>query len=181
MSSREHGGAVLAIALALAASQSGAVASGPEAIDEYRSWKAITPHQEGVPFDLSVRCVPATKAEFKEASKRHGPHTDRWIMVYANPLAAAALQDKEAKVFPVGSMIAKEKRGPLWGKPAEAEEVAFMIKRPKGQFVESGGWEFSFKPRPRRGATYDHCISCHRTGGSKDYVFGRYGLDGIRK
>ncbi len=92
-------------------------------------------------------------------------------MVYANLLASAALQDSSSRTFPPGAMIAKEKRG-----GSEKDGVAFMVKRPAGEFAQSGGWEFSYF-RPSGGAkpSYETCISCHRAGGAKDYVFGRYG------
>jgi hypothetical protein len=98
---------------------------------------------------------------------------------YANPLAAAALKDEHTTLFPVGSIIAKEKlKEP---QDARAEGVAFMIKRPKGQFVESDGWEFLYRPAAAGQGDYTGCIACHRTGGTKDYVFGRYGWDSVRK
>ena len=93
-------------------------------------------------------------------------------MVYANPPAVSALRDDRVRTFPVGSIIAKEKRD---SPQARADGVAFMIKRPDGQFVESGGWEFVYRAKATGTGSYDGCITCHRVGGKKDYVFGRYG------
>jgi hypothetical protein len=51
------------------------------------------------------------------------------------------------------------------------EGVAFMIKHPKGEFASSDGWEFVYFPTPTSRASYTRCVSCHRSGASKDYVF----------
>jgi len=149
-------------------------------LESYRSWKALTPQPELVPYEFAIRCTTiVSPEELAEASQRYGPHTNRWIKVYANPLAASTLESEDTKLFPVGSVIAKEKlKGP---QDARADGVAFMIKRPKGQFVESDGWEFLYRPAVAGQGDYKGCIVCHRTGGAKDYVFGRYGLDSLRK
>ena len=149
----------------------GATAS---ALDSYRSWTPLTSEAVLVPYSLAIQCARVTDAQIETARRSHGPHTDRWIRVYANPLAASAIKDSRATVFPVGATIAKEKlREPG---DAHPEGVAFMIKHAKGEFTASDGWEFSYKPASEPGS-YDGCVACHRAGGHKDYVFGRYGRD----
>jgi hypothetical protein len=175
---REYRGAILMVAVTLTGL--GAVASVPDSdvgLDAYRSWKALTPEARLVPFELAIRCAPVTAEQLDTVRKSHGPHTARWIRVYANPLAATALQDERSRVFPVGAVIAKEKlRAP---DDARADGVAFMIKRPKGQFVESDGWEFLYRPAGPEKASYDGCIACHRAGATKDYVFSRDGRQSV--
>lgn len=80
--------------------------------------------------------------------------------------------DKNVTIFPEGAVIAKEKlRAP---EDTTAEGVAFMTKRSAKQFPKSDGWEFSFRPA-RTAAAYEGCVACHRAGGEKGSVFGRYG------
>ena len=147
-------------------------------LQSYRGWKDLTPAPQFVPYELAIQCANVTPEQLERARKNHGPHTNRWIKVYANPLAAAALKDPSTKVFPVGSVIAKEKLEAL--QDTRTDGVAFMIKRPKGQFVESDGWEFRYRPPRAGGGDYKGCIACHRAGATKDYVFGHYGLDSMR-
>lgn len=172
--------AILLVAVALTAVGAGASATDSDAgLEAYRSWKVLTPDARMVPFELAVQCAPVTDEQLEKARKRYGPHTGRWIRIYANPLAATALQDKRSRVFPVGAVIAKEKlRAP---DDARADGVAFMIKRPKGQFVESDGWEFQYRPAGPEKPSYNGCIACHRAGATRDYVFGDYGGQGIRR
>lgn len=157
---------VLLAALAL-------LALGDSELTSYRSWELLTPAPRAVPYDVSLLCMIPTDDQMKMAGKKHGIHAWRWIKVYANPTAAAAWRDERVKVFPVGSMIVKEK---LTARDdSEAEGVAFMVKHPKGRFDKSGGWEFIYKPGSTRQSSYDGCINCHRVGGKRDYVFGQYG------
>ena len=93
-------------------------------------------------------------------------------MVYANPIAAAALRDHNVTVFPEGAVIVKEKLRA--SEDPKAEAVAVMTKRSVKDFPNSNGWEFSFRPTETT-PTYEGCIACHRAGGRKDYVFGQYG------
>jgi hypothetical protein len=140
----------------------------PDELAGFRSWVKLTAEPQMVPYQLSILCAaqPPTLKNWE----RHGLHTNRSIMVYANPMASAALRDWTTTAFPVGATIAKEKlRG------SAADGVAFMVKHPSADFPESGGWEFLYYPASAAKPSYESCISCHRTGGSKDYVFGRYG------
>jgi hypothetical protein len=108
------------------------------------------------------------------ARKEHGPHTNRWIRVYANASALDALRDDGTEAFPPGSILVKEKlRHPA---DAQPEGVAFMIKHPDGAFAASGGWEFRYAPGTGTLGEYGSCASCHRVGATKDYVFARYAV-----
>ena len=170
---RKHGRAVVAIAVtSMLLGAAPGVTSDDVDLETYRSWTLLTPSATSVPFELAIQCAAVTDAQLEQARKTYGPHTNRWIKVYANPLAASALRDQRSTVFPVGAAIAKEKlRAPDDMRP---EGVAFMIKRGKGQFVESDGWEFVYRPTGDK-PSYSGCVACHRAGARKDYVFGRYG------
>jgi hypothetical protein len=142
----------------------------PDAPAGFRSWKKLTSEAVLVPYALSIQCAMVKPSA--ENIKRYGPHTNRWVMVYANPLAADALKDDFVKQFPPGAMIAKEKLAQPGA--AHPEGVAFMIKHRDGEFTASGGWEFQYSPSSPN-ASYESCTNCHRAGGKKDYVFGSYG------
>ena len=142
----------------------------PSQLAGYRSWKKLTPEPRLVPFQLVMWCAPTTmESQLDEARKTHGPHANRWVTSYANAIAAAAIEANDASEFPIGSVIVKEKRiGPGDEKP---EGVGVMTKR-GAKFAASGGWEFQFYPAAKDAASLDHCVAWHRSGASRDYVFG---------
>lgn len=142
------------------------------AVDDYRSWTALNPTPLPVSSDLALQCAPVTAAQIEKTRLRDGPHTNRWVRVYANAAAVAALRDKRVTVFPAGAMLAKEKL--VSPDDPRTEGVAFMIKHAAGEFVESGGWEFVYRPAGAAAPAYEGCVACHRAGGAKDYVFARY-------
>jgi len=170
MRRRRIGWSVLAIVFAGWLSGPARGSGIPDSLADYRSWNKLTSEPQLVPYELSVLCA-AAKPTAQELA-RYGPHTHRWIMVYANPAASAALANPAVREFPPGSAIAKEKLHHPGS--AQAEGAAFMVKRPKGEFKSSNGWEFLYHPAYGTKPTYDTCMSCHRAGATKDYVFGSY-------
>ena len=141
----------------------------PSTLAGYRAWTELTPGPMLMPYELTVQCMPVTAVQREQAGRSHGPHANLWAAVYANPAALATLKAKDAKVFASGAIIAKEKRRQR--DDGTPEGVAFMIKHPKGEFVASNGWEFVYYPSAGPRASYERCVSCHRSGASKDYVF----------
>jgi|GEM_PF-2662370 len=153
--------------MASAPAKKGAL-SIPSALAHYASWTELTPGPRLMPYELSVLCVPAA-VQPGDAQKSHGPHANLWAAVYANPAALATLKAKASTAFPAGAIIAKEKRRQR--EDTTPEGVAFMIKHPKGEFADSDGWEFVYFPAPANRSSYARCVSCHRSGALKDYVF----------
>jgi hypothetical protein len=142
----------------------------PSPLADYRSWKALTSTPQPIPYHLAQLC--AAMAPSLPTAPEHGPHANRWVMVYANPAADSALANASVVRFPVGAMIAKEKR--IAADAAHPEGVAFMVKHRAGEFSGSGGWEFLYYSSAGASVDYEGCISCHRARGRKDYVFGSY-------
>jgi len=145
----------------------------PQELRLYRDWPQLLRSPYQVPVQLWIRCMAPTAADWEKARRTYGPHTERYIRVYANAAAATAASSENARHFPVGAVLAKEK---LLGSPhGSVEGVAFMTKRPKAAFPETNGWEFSYFPDSsdmRR--THESCASCHRSAASTDFVFGKY-------
>ena len=144
----------------------------PVDLANYKEWRALLQSPEPVPLELWLRCMTSTPADWAQAREKHGPHTDHYIQVYANQIAAQTLRGSKAGLFPTGAAIAKEK---LMDSPqGTVAGVAFMIKRGTPQFSRTGGWEFAYYPGSGESASIQACASCHRTVASKDYVFGKY-------
>ena len=160
---------VAAISAALAATAGVRDKDIPASLAGYGSWTELTPGPVLMPRALAVQCMPVTADQLDHAEKSYGPHNQVWSSVYANPAALETLKAQDARVFPAGAVIAKAKLRKQTDRTPAA--VAFMIKHGKGELAESGGWEFAYYPAPGSRATYERCVSCHREGASKDYVF----------
>ncbi len=139
----------------------------------YTEWTQMLKSPYQVPMELWVLCRAPSSADWATARQKYGPHTERFIRVYVNQAAVAAVADPETRPFPPGAVIAKEK---LSRSPHGAPEgVAFMVKRKESQFPSTAGWEFLyFPPSGDARRAHEACASCHRAAASKDYVFGRY-------
>jgi hypothetical protein len=124
-------------------------------------------------MELWIRCMAPTPADWDAARKRYGPHTERFIRVYGNPTAVEAASKSGRPVWPVGSILVKEK---LPTSPhASPDGVAFMVRHLESEFPDDGGWEFLYFPSSAgHQQTQQACASCHRSAPTKDYVFGQY-------
>src|SRR6516165_7362908 len=83
MRSREHVAAAAMAFVVVAIVHAANRPVDPDAtLESYRSWKALTPEPELVPFEFAIRCTTlVSPEELKEATKTHGLHTNRWIRV----------------------------------------------------------------------------------------------------
>jgi hypothetical protein len=141
----------------------------PSALADYSSWTELTPGPRLMPYELTTLCMPAAVPRPEQVRKTHGPHANLWASVYANPAALETLKTKTSTRFPAGAIIVKEKRRKR--EDHAPEGVAFMIKHLEGELKESDGWEFVYYPSPGNRSSYARCVSCHRSGALKDYVF----------
>lgn len=95
--------------------------------------------------------------------------------VFANELANSQIE-KTNPIFPVGSIIAREK---LATEKAETPEfVAVMVKREKGFSNKTGDWEyFTFEGKDLSllaRETKSDCSKCHAVAKATDFVFRTY-------
>ena len=86
-----------------------AVLDLPNGVAEYRSWRQLLRKPHPVSWELWIRCMAPTAADWEAAGKKIGPHTEHVIMVYGNPAAMTGLSN-QGKALPAGAVIAKEKR-----------------------------------------------------------------------
>ncbi|NNE65591.1 MAG: hypothetical protein HKN33_03420 [Pyrinomonadaceae bacterium] len=106
----------------------------------------------------------------------HKSFISSYGIVYANKLAAAEIR-KPLPSFPVGSMIAREKRLTL-DDAASPEVVIAMVKREKGFSKKTGDWEFLVFDGKKLGLrsrqTKGSCAECHTQAKATDWVFREY-------
>ena len=154
----------------------------PAPFAPYQTWTTLLETPRPVSQRLWMQCMMPTEAQWEQERAVKGPHADRYVMVYGNAGAVAGLKP-DADRFPVGTVIAKEKR--VFDE-ATVAGVAFMVKRSDPRFADTGGWEFldfaaapaAVPPTGRSAAPpadspQDQCATCHR-GARRDYVFGPY-------
>ena len=141
----------------------------PKEFTEYRRWAHLLKQPMGVPIDLWLRCMAPTEEAWRRASKTHGPHNQRLIQVYANPLAYPAIRDPKQE-FPTGAILVKEKLTGVENAPPAG--VAIMIKRNTRQFASSGGGGFLYFPSNNEKGVHESCAGCH--AGPPRRVFGTY-------
>lgn len=161
-----HGAGLVTLAacvVAAAVAASDDAAKLPEKLAGYRSWAMTTAEPHIVPPEAAAACAPSSA--FLDDEEKYGPHASRWLKVYVNETAAAAMRNREdLTAYPEGSIIAKEKL--VHPTAEDAEGVAFMIK-------DGERWEFLYYPSTGKAGEYDGCVSCHR-GARRDSVFATF-------
>lgn len=124
--------------------------------------------------------IPPKLSEYAgHAQEPKGPHADRRLSVFINPIGARVVKDLRQEKFPSGSVIVKEKKSRS-GSPAHA--VGVMLKREQGYDSSVGDWEFMYLGAGEaliRGKEHTQsCADCHLGAASTDYVFGNYIVPG---
>ena len=103
------------------------------------------------------------------------PHEHKYAHVFVSTNGATAMRTNSA-VFPVGSIIIKEKFSDLEGKKTEL--FTGMVKRENGYNSKCGDWEFftlsadAVKVTSR--GKLQSCIDCHVEYKESDYVTKKY-------
>lgn len=140
----------------------------------FESWEPLTKRPYPVPWELAIRCTMPTPDDWESARKEHGPHTQMYIQVYANPIALSAIKNGTRINFSSGAILAKAKlSGPNDRVP---NAVGFMVKGDPNRFPLSVGWEFLYYPSDNKDQNLGHesCATCHKTSAATDYFFGSY-------
>lgn len=135
-------------------------------VSGYREWTKVNAEPVYMLPSVSAMCVQ--RPEYSPAN----PHLPRHFTVYVNEIGRAAMS--AGTVFPVGSIIVKEKFAEGASKP---ELLTVMLKRAKGFNPECGDWEFrTASPDGDYAATEDvaHCVSCHVAKPDSDFTFRTY-------
>jgi len=140
----------------------------PRSLAGYTTWRRLTPDGYSIPPQLSSLCTSQAAASPPRSAEAYGPHANTFVNVFANPLAATALNSRG--VFPEGSILVKEKL--LDGRSDIPSAYGVMIKRRKGSNPSTSDWEFLFYPS-ERSASFTNCADCHRSA-QHDFVFGSY-------
>jgi hypothetical protein len=157
---------VLALVALCGAASAAPNSTAPVSIQGYRRWTRANPRPFKIPPANAAGCATWFMAS---------PHSDRYITVYVNALGRRTMLSREARHFPVGSILVKEKLRKATDTTPELMTV--MVKRPAGFDPAHGDWEYSVRDadgRPTDAGRVQHCQSCHEGRKLSDYVFGDY-------
>ena len=103
------------------------------------------------------------------------PHVRKYIKVYVNDIGKRAMLSEQPTVFPVGSIIVKEKFKK--GDDNNPELLTIMIKRAVSTPPSMQDWEFSTSTDQKqvtKGGDVSHCVSCHTGQPKTDFVYKTY-------
>lgn len=133
---------------------------------DYRSWTRVNPEPLKIPDWLAALC---TMPPIDQQARLDSPHSDEYSNVYVNPTGSTAMMLIGERVFPVGTIIVKEKLLKIDDNIAEA--LGLMIKHEKGYNPKGGDWEYAYWQTSgkiqRSVETAQQCQSCH-IGSSKE-------------
>lgn len=148
------------------------------AVSNYRNWTLANAEPHYVDARPAAACAPANFENSKSAapSRSENPHAGKWIRVFVNEVGRVPLLEQKVPVFPVGSVIVKEK---LPQKDSENPELlTVMIKRAAGFDAKNGDWEY-YALNGTATQTYSsgklaNCQACHIPQKENGYVFRHY-------
>ena len=148
--------------------------SGIEQLSGYRKWFRVTPKPIYLDHEIASLCVIASPEQV--AVSTGNPHDRKFFTVYVNAVAKNTMMKGKPSIFPVGSIIVKEKLPSEKSKSPELLTV--MLKRQKGYNSANGDWEYlvlngTASKIQSRGAL-QNCQSCHAFRKETDFVFGTY-------
>ncbi len=107
--------------------------------------------------------------------KLQNPHDEKYAHVFVSTNGVAAMKSNNA-VFPIGSIIIKEKLSDAEG--TQTELFTGMVKREKNYNPQCGDWEFftvsGDASRIASRGKLQNCIDCHVEYSDSDYVTKKY-------
>jgi hypothetical protein len=155
--------------------------SSQPSITGYRKWTRVNPRPHWVFSQLAALCRSLTPEE--QAGVAADPHEDKFVTVYVNEVARAAMLHQQKPTFPMGSVIVKEKLTSADSRTPELLTV--MRKQRKGYNPRGGDWEYlvfdGTAAAVQSQGDSQRCVSCHAQWKETDYVSRAYLPDDVRR
>jgi hypothetical protein len=148
---------------------------GIEKINGYRKWIRVNPTPLYLDYEIASLCSIASPEQVKVADKSN-PHNRKFFTVYVNAVGQKAMMKSAKPLFPVGSIIVKEK---LPAKNSKSPELlTVMIKRQREYDSAKGDWEYlvlnGTGTKIQGRGKIETCQSCHTFRKDTDYIFRTY-------
>jgi hypothetical protein len=149
-------------------------------LDNDKLWTKVNNQPYPISSYVDALCRAPTQTDYALARERN-PHSAAFVNVYVNKIGLGAMSSTEQPLFPVGSVLVKEKfypHGDVANEKKEPDLFTVMLKREAGYNPESGDWEFAVvsgdgKQTQARGKLAN-CMSCHVSRRASDYVYRSY-------
>jgi hypothetical protein len=140
-------------------------------VQGYRAWKKVNKQRAKMDEIVSALCRADTAGSAATVSKSSPHHA--YITVWVNAIGAKAM-DAKNPIFPVGTIIVKEKFRAA--NTSKVELLTVMRKREARFARDSGDWEYLVvSPRGKALKTdVNACKSCHQQMRADDFVFRSY-------
>lgn len=145
-----------------------------EVIAGYKHWKQVNPAPQEVLSRISIQCAAPTAAQVD--NEKNNPHRNKFVVVYVNDAGRTEMMERKFPVFPVGTVIVKEK---LSTKESTSPELlTVMRKREPGYDPTKGDWEYMVFDGPgqtlQANGKLEKCQACHLGEKATDYVSRAY-------
>lgn len=139
-------------------------------VEDYQNWQSLTDQPRRVADYIYLLCRLPSDEEYLAAESIHGPF---FVKVYVNDIGADALFNEPDPIYPVGTVIVKQKSS---GLDVEfADNLGIMIKREAGFNPTGGDWEYIYwesgESFQSTNSDLSHCQECHVTEAEDDSVF----------
>jgi len=150
------------------------------AIIQYRQWQKKSVANNAIPVSVNgIQHMPEYRSwQVMSTTSRFDNGTMR--VMYANPIAAQAIKDKNINPWPEGAVIVKvvwekleDKEGNIH--PGKFVNIQYMV-RDKEKFGDTEGWGFARFDTPELKpygtlASFKKCIACHQAVKPTGFVF----------
>ena len=126
-----------------------------------------------------VDMVESTKFMCAAPLSVYGPHYDPGVVYYINTIARKGFNSSEKIVFPIGSIIVKEKQE---RKTEDSVQIITVMRKVLPESSEDS-WEFKMydaKKWVEIDSSTKSCIGCHRRYKNNDYVSDK-GIELLRR
>jgi hypothetical protein len=143
-------------------------------VKDYKTWARVNSGPFRMAPAVSAACATPTAGQ---ASPHGGP--DAYIDVYVNAVGRSAMMTEGQVVFPVGTIIVKEKRHTI--DTSDPELLTVMLKRTKDYNPDTGDWDFAVldgkAAAVQAQGKLENCMKCHKATPASDFVFRPYLAD----
>lgn len=164
----------LFVACASPLTQNNAPQTDSDALEKVARDYATWPRMFDVPRNVSMQLMMLCRLVLEdEQAYLDSEHAQYFVQVYVNPIGEKTMRAENARVFPEGTIIVKEK----WQRDESFAQDETATK-PAGLGImrkEKTGWQYAYVDElgtiTRDQKQLEHCAACHEKNRARDAVF----------
>lgn len=139
-------------------------------VRDYKTWVQMFDAPRNVSMQLMLLCrLP----DANEQAYLQSEHAQYFVQVYVNSVGEKLMRAENARVFPIGAVIVKEK----WKRDASSAQDPHTTK-PSGLGImvkRENAWQYAYMDEQgaitRDQTELEHCSVCHGAQSERDSVF----------